>query len=45
MDVALALLAIAFCLPLLALITLAIALDSRGPVIFRQSIAPAKCGR
>jgi len=36
MDVALALLAIAFCLPLFALITLAITLDSRGPVIFCQ---------
>jgi putative colanic acid biosynthesis UDP-glucose lipid carrier transferase len=36
LDIALAGLAIAFFLPLLALITLAIALDSRGPVIFCQ---------
>jgi hypothetical protein len=36
LDVALALLAILFCLPLLAIITLAVALDSRGPVIFCQ---------
>ena len=36
LDVALAGIAILLCLPLFALITLAIALDSRGPVLFRQ---------
>ena len=36
LDVALAVAAILFCLPLFALITLAIAVDSRGPILFRQ---------
>ena len=39
LDVVVAGLAIIFCLPLLLLIPLAIALDSRGPVIFRQQRA------
>ena len=36
LDIAVALAAILFCLPLFAAVTLAIVLDSRGPVLFRQ---------
>jgi putative colanic acid biosysnthesis UDP-glucose lipid carrier transferase len=36
LDVSVALFAILFCLPFFAAITLAVALDSRGPVLFRQ---------
>ena len=36
LDVALASITLLLCLPLLAAITLAIAADSRGPVLFRQ---------
>ena len=36
MDVAISLIAILFCLPIFALVTLAVALDSRGPILFRQ---------
>ena len=36
LDVALASIALLLCLPLLAAITLAVAADSRGPVLFRQ---------
>ena len=36
LDVALASITLLLCLPLLAAITLAIAADSRGPVLYRQ---------
>jgi exopolysaccharide biosynthesis polyprenyl glycosylphosphotransferase len=36
LDVSVALLVLLFCLPIFAAITLAVALDSRGPVLFRQ---------
>jgi exopolysaccharide biosynthesis polyprenyl glycosylphosphotransferase len=36
LDVSVALFAILFCLPIFAVIALAVALDSRGPVLFRQ---------
>ncbi|HWC62296.1 MAG TPA: sugar transferase, partial [Rhizomicrobium sp.] len=36
LDLAVSILALSLCLPLFALIALAIRLDSRGPVIFRQ---------
>ncbi len=44
LDVTIALLGIAFCLPLWALIAIAIKLESRGPVIFRQR-RPGHLGR